>query len=55
MPNVEVNIFPGILHGFMMPGSPKAYDQKSRDFSMQRAVAILDGLRGGGVPLRKAS
>jgi carboxymethylenebutenolidase len=55
MKNVEVHIFPGILHGFMMPGSPKAYDQKSRDFSMKRALAILDGLRGGGAALRKAS
>ena len=55
MKNVEVHIFPGILHGFMMPGSPKAYDQKTRDFSMKRALAILDGLRGGGAALRKAS
>jgi carboxymethylenebutenolidase len=55
MKNVEVHIFPGILHGFMMPGNPKAFDRKSRDFSMSRAMAILDGLRGGGVPLRKAS
>ena len=55
MKNVEVHIFPGILHGFMMPGSPKAYDKKTRDFSMQRTLAILEGLRGGGVPLRKAS
>ena len=51
--NVEVHIFPGILHGYMMPGSPKAFDQQTRDFSMQRALAILDGLRGA--PLRKAS
>ena len=53
MKNVEVHIFPGILHGYMMPGSPKAFDQKTRSFSMQRALAILDGLRGA--PLRKAS
>jgi carboxymethylenebutenolidase len=46
MKNVEVHIFPGILHGYMMPGSPKAFDQKTREFSMKRAVAILDGLRG---------
>ena len=44
MKNVEVHIFPGILHGYMMPGAPKAYDQKTRDFSMQRTIAILDGL-----------
>jgi carboxymethylenebutenolidase len=55
MKNVEVHIFPGILHGYMMPGSPKAFDQKTREFSMKRAVAILDGLRGGGAAMRKAS
>jgi carboxymethylenebutenolidase len=55
MKNVEVHIFPGIQHGYMMPGSPKAYDAKTRDFSMKRAIAILDGLRGGGAALRRAS
>jgi carboxymethylenebutenolidase len=45
MKNVEVHVFPGVLHGYMMPDSVKAYDQKSRDFSMQRALAILEGLR----------
>jgi len=46
MTNVEVHIFPGILHGYMMPGSPDAYDKKTRDFSMTRALGILNGLRG---------
>ena len=57
MKNVEVHIFPGVLHGYMMPGSPKAFHQETRDFSMARALAILDGLRGGGVrqALRQAS
>jgi len=45
MPNVEVNIFPGILHGYMMKESVQAYDQKTRDFTMQRTLAILQGLR----------
>jgi carboxymethylenebutenolidase len=31
----------------------KAFDQKTREFSMHRTLAILDGLRG--TPLRKAS
>src|SRR6202011_5088999 len=57
MKNVEVHIFPGVLHGYMMPGSPKAFHQETRDFSMARALAILNGLRGGGVrqALRQAS
>src|SRR5215216_6527202 len=37
MNNVEVHIFPGIQHGFMMPSSPEAFDAKSRDFAMGRA------------------
>lgn len=45
MKNVEVHVFPGVLHGYMMPDSVKAYDKTSRDFSMQRALAILEGLR----------
>jgi carboxymethylenebutenolidase len=39
--NVELHVFPGVLHGYMMPGNPKAYDAKSRAFSMARALAIL--------------
>jgi carboxymethylenebutenolidase len=57
MKNVEVHIFPGILHGYMMPGSPEAFDRKTREFSMSRAVAILNGLRGGqpSATMRQAS
>lgn len=54
MKNVEVHIFPGVKHGYMMADNPKAFDRKSRDFSMERALAILDGLRGEGERLRKA-
>jgi carboxymethylenebutenolidase len=45
MKNVEVHIFPGVLHGYMMPDSVKAYHKESREFSMQRALSILEGLR----------
>jgi carboxymethylenebutenolidase len=45
MKNVEVHIVPGVQHGYMMPLSTKAYDKKTRDFSMGRALAILNGLR----------
>jgi carboxymethylenebutenolidase len=50
MNNVEVHIFPGVQHGFMMPSSPEAFDVATRDFAMERAFAILDGLRGGTRP-----
>lgn len=53
MKNVEVHIFPGVQHGYMMRGNPKAFSQETYRFSMGRALAILEGLRGE--PLRKAS
>ncbi|HYA05489.1 MAG TPA: dienelactone hydrolase family protein [Xanthobacteraceae bacterium] len=43
--NLDLHIFPGVLHGYMMPGAPDAFDRKTRDFSMARAKAILKGLR----------
>jgi len=57
MPNVEVHVFPGVLHGYMMPWNVKAFSQPTRDFSIGRALAILDGLRGAGAAqtLRQAS
>jgi carboxymethylenebutenolidase len=54
MKNVEVHIFPGVEHGYMMPGNPKAFDVETRDFSMRRALAILEGLRGEGERMRQA-
>ena len=56
MMNVEVHIFPGVLHGYMMHGNAKAFSEETYRFSMSRALAILDGLRGAErEPLRKAS
>jgi carboxymethylenebutenolidase len=54
MKNVEVHIFPGVLHGFMMPAAHEAFDKKTRDFAMARANAILDGLRSEA-EIRQAS
>ena len=45
MKNVEVHVFPGVLHGYMMRGSAKAFDNNSYEFSMDRALAILENLR----------
>ena len=57
MPNVEVHVFPGVLHGYMMPGNTKAFHAETRAFSMARALGILDGLRVAGErqKLRQAS
>ena len=46
MKNFELHVFPGILHGYMMRSHKDVYDAASREFSMARARAILDGLRG---------
>ena len=42
--NVELHVFPGVLHGYMMPSHAQAFDAKSRQFSMARALAILGGM-----------
>jgi carboxymethylenebutenolidase len=56
MRNVEVHVFPGVRHGYMMRAA-KAFDAPTREFSMGRARAILDGLRGAPTSqsLRRAS
>ena len=46
MKNVEVHVFPGVLHGYMMRENAKAFNREAREFSMARALAILNGLRG---------
>ena len=55
--NVELHIFSGVQHGYMMPGIPKAFDRQARQFSMTRALAILEGLGSTNVQkhLREAS
>jgi len=45
MKNLKLHVFPGILHGYMMPENVKAFDRKTRKFSMEQSLAILDGLR----------
>jgi carboxymethylenebutenolidase len=42
--NVEVHIFPGVQHGYMMRGA-KAFDARARDFTVKRTLAILEALR----------
>lgn len=45
--NVEVHVFPNVLHGYMMPGALRAYSPETRAFSMGRALALLQALREG--------
>lgn len=44
-PSLEVHIFSGVLHGYMMPGNPKAFSPDTRKFSMDKALALLASLR----------
>jgi len=44
MKNLDLHIFPGAEHSYMMPTSTKAYDPKLRSFSLDRAFALLEGL-----------
>jgi carboxymethylenebutenolidase len=45
MKNVEVHVFPGVQHGYMMRGNPKAFDNGTYEFSMTTALAVLERLR----------
>ena len=47
MKNVEVHIFSGVLHGYMMRVNPEAFHPVTYDFSMRCTLKILDSLRGG--------
>jgi len=54
MKNLELHVFPSVLHGYMMPDNAKAFHRETREFSMGRALAILEGLRAGKTDQRKA-
>ena len=43
--NLDLHVFPGVQHGYMMPHGEKVYDEKVRAFSMGRALGILAALR----------
>ena len=53
--NMELHIFPGVQHGYMMHGIAKAFDSQARAFSMTRAVTLMDRLRSKDLqqPLRE--
>jgi len=53
MKNLELHVFPGVLHGYMMPDNAKAFHRETREFSIERALAILDGLRDGEIGQRR--
>jgi len=53
MKNVAVHIFPGVQHGYMMPGNKAAFSAETRGFSMQKALSLLEGLRSA--PARRAA
>lgn len=50
MKEVEVHVFPGVQHGYMMPGHAAAFDQNACDSSMERALALLRSMQEGRRP-----
>jgi len=54
MKNLELHVFPGVQHGYMMPDNAKAFHRETREFSMGRALAILEELRAAKTDQRKA-
>jgi carboxymethylenebutenolidase len=51
--HLELHVFPGVQHGYMMPEATQAYHPETRDFSMGRAFALLEALRTEGADRRK--
>lgn len=45
MANVDINIYPGVVHGYTAPSNPDAWDEDAVTRSWGRAAEILDGLR----------
>ncbi len=45
IPSLSVHIFPGVLHGYMMRGNAKAWHEPTYDFSMGKALELLQSLR----------
>ena len=45
IPSLSLHLFPGILHGYMMRGNPKAWSEPTYDFSMGKALELLQSLR----------
>jgi carboxymethylenebutenolidase len=43
--HLDLHVFPGVKHSYMMPTSIDAYEPKLRQFSLDRAFALLDALR----------
>lgn len=43
--NVEITIYPGIVHGYTSPSNAKSWNQAASENSWASALAVLDGLR----------
>jgi carboxymethylenebutenolidase len=43
--NLDLHVFPGVKHSYMMPHSTDAFDTKVRAFSLERAFGLLAALR----------
>jgi hypothetical protein len=43
--NIEVRIFPGVRHGYMMHSNEAAFSPSAREAPIACALKILDGLQ----------
>lgn len=44
MGNLETHVFPGVQHGYMMQGNPAVFDRNAYEFSIGRALGLLQSL-----------
>lgn len=47
MDNVDVHIFPGVKHGYMMTTAPAAYDPEAFRYSWDATLSLLGRLKNG--------
>lgn len=45
MSNIEITVYPGVVHGYSAPGSTKAWNPEAAANSWASALAVMEGLR----------
>jgi hypothetical protein len=52
MRNVEIQIYPGVRHGYTAPASKEAWNADAAARSWRRAVEVVNGLRDAATAAR---
>jgi dienelactone hydrolase len=45
MANVEITIYPDVIHGYSSPSNAKAWNEPAAENSWVSAMSVIDGLR----------